>query len=140
MKELKADSTKKWYVIHYQLTNELRLIKGFNTAYKRMQWDKPAPTLTQNFQFEASDNKIHPAQNRVLSIYEGLKIQTITDYNYNFIIKNKLPLKSIMQEIIGESVPPKLIEIISKKIIEIDDGNVKIEQYQLDFKQETIKN
>ena len=30
MKELKADSTKKWYVIHYQLTNELRLIENLS--------------------------------------------------------------------------------------------------------------
>ncbi len=104
-------------------TKQLRLIKGFNTSYKRMEWNKPAPTLTQNFQFEASDNKIHPSQNRVLSLYEGLVLQTISNYDYKFIYNGQLISKTIMTEIIGESVPPKLIEMICKKIINIQSGN-----------------
>ena len=31
-------------------TGEKRIMKGFVSAYKRMSWDKPASTLTQNFQ------------------------------------------------------------------------------------------
>lgn len=38
-------------------TGERRLLKGYDTAYRRMEWDKPAATLTQNFIFEASDKK-----------------------------------------------------------------------------------
>ena len=32
-------------------TGEKRIMKGFVSAYKRMNWDEPASTLTQNFQF-----------------------------------------------------------------------------------------
>lgn len=106
-------------------TKEIRLIKGYNSAYRRMEWDKPAGTLTQNFQFEASDKKVHPSQTRVLSIYEALIIQTINQYDYDFRINNKPISKTLFTEIIGESVPPKLIDIICKKIITISDLNYR---------------
>ena len=102
-------------------TGERRLLKGFHSAYRRMEWDRPAHALTQNYQFEASDNKIHPDQNRVLSIYEALVLQTIADYEYNFELKGELIPRSLFAEIIGESVPPKLIEFICDKIITISD-------------------
>ncbi|KIL07561.1 DNA methyltransferase [Clostridium botulinum] len=103
-------------------TNELRLIKGYDSSYRRMEWDKPAGTLTQNFQFEASDKKVHPNQTRVLSIYEALILQTINQYKYDFQIGNKPISKTMFTEIIGESVPPKLIDIICEKIISITDS------------------
>jgi len=100
-------------------TGRRRLIRGFHSAYRRMVWDKPANTLTQNFQFEASDNKIHPDQNRVLSIYEALRIQTISDYKYEFVLNGKTISRSMFAEIIGESAPPKLIDIICSEILKI---------------------
>lgn len=103
-------------------TGERRLIKGFHSAYRRMEWDRPAHTLTQNFQFEASDNKVHPEQNRVLSTYEALILQTITDYNYTFEIKGKKISRSLFARIIGESVPPKLIDIICRKMLDLSFG------------------
>ena len=112
-------------------TGKLRLIKGFDTAYKRMEWNKPAPTLTQNFQFEASDNKIHPSQNRVLSIYEALILQGTSNYEYSFLYKNEIAPKSQMQEVIGESVPPKLIDIVCKKILNVESGAIKSKQLLL---------
>lgn len=97
-------------------TGKRRLIKGYDTAYRRMDWNSPAPTLTQNFIFEASDKKVHPDQARVLSIYEALILQTITDYSYNLSIGGKPITKNMCAEIIGESVPPRLIEIICNHI------------------------
>ena len=32
-----------------KVTGERRRIKGFDSAYKRMSWDTPAPTLTQSY-------------------------------------------------------------------------------------------
>ena len=91
-------------------TGERRLLKGFHSAYRRMKWDEPAPALTQNFIYEASDNKVHPEQTRVLSIYEALLIQTIVDYEYQFILKGSPISPAMFAEIIGESVPPRLID------------------------------
>lgn len=103
-------------------TGERRRIKGFDSAYKRMSWDTPSPTLTQNLQAEASDKKIHPTQNRTLSIYEGLCLQTIADYDYKFSIDGKKITANSCCKVIGESVPPRLIELICRTIIEIEGG------------------
>lgn len=104
-------------------TGEKRLMKGFVSAYKRMSWDEPASTLTQNFQYACSDNKIHPSQTRVLSLYEGLVIQTIADYDYSFKINGKLVKDGIIRDTIGESIPPKVTDMICKLIVSESESN-----------------
>jgi len=98
-----------------------RLLKGYDTAYRRMNWDEPAATLTQNFIFEASDKKVHPEQTRVLSIYEALILQTIADYDYSLTINGEYISKNLCAEIIGESVPPRLIEMVCRQIVKISE-------------------
>lgn len=100
-------------------TGEKKIMKAFVSAYKRMSWNVPASTLTQNFQYACSDNKLHPTQDRVLSLYEGLIIQTIARYPYSFEIDGKLVPDGLIRDTIGESVPPLLIDKIVKHIIEI---------------------
>lgn len=100
-------------------TGRYRIMKAFTSAYKRMSWDEPASTLTQNFQYACSDNKLHPSQDRVLSLYEGLILQSIADYPYSFVIDGKQVPDGLIRDTIGESVPPKLIDLVSKHIIEI---------------------
>ena len=107
-----------------RVTKERRLIKGFDSAYRRMSWDSPSPTLTQNFQYEASDKKLHPEQNRVLSVYEGLILQTINQYNYRFTINGKKISRVLCCDIIGESVPPLIIEMICRNIINIEKKQI----------------
>ena len=100
-------------------TGKKRLMKGFVSAYKRMKWDEPASTLTQNFQYACSDNKIHPSQSRVLSLYEGIVIQTISDYPYSFYINGKMCSDSLIRDTIGESVPPRVMDLICSYILKI---------------------
>ena len=99
-----------------------RLLKGFHSAYRRMKWDEPARTLTQNFLYEASDNKVHPEQNRVLSVLEALILQTIDRYDYRFTIAGKDIGPAKIAEVVGESVPPYLIEKICRMMIEVSYG------------------
>lgn len=101
-------------------TEEKRIMKGYTSAYKRMTWDEPASTLTQNFQYACSDNKVHPSQTRVLSLWEGLIIQTISAYPYSFVINGKQVKDGLIRDTIGESVPPKIIDMVCKKIFEIE--------------------
>ena len=102
-------------------TGERRIIKGFDSAYRRMTWDTPAGTITQNFQYEASDKKLHPVQNRTLSVLEAMILQTITNYNFKFEINGKTIRRNLCCQIIGESVPPKLIELIVNQILKISE-------------------
>ena len=96
-----------------------RLMKGFVSAYKRMYWDEPASTLTQNFQYACSDNKVHPDQSRVLSLYEALVLQTIAQYNYSFVIDGKTVSDGLIRDTIGESVPPLVIDKVVKNILSV---------------------
>lgn len=102
-------------------TGKRRLLKGFHSAYRRMKWDEPATALTQNFIYEASDNKIHPEQNRVLSIYEAMVVQTISDYDYEFELGGNMISNAMFAQIIGESVPPRLMDIAVNKMVHIAD-------------------
>lgn len=96
-----------------------RLLRGFHSAYRRMKWDETARTLTQNFIYEASDNKVHPSQNRVLSVFEAMVIQTISRYKYEFK-KGEVEISTAqIAEVIGESVPPYLIEKICRMMREV---------------------
>lgn len=102
-------------------TGEKRIMKGFTSAYKRMFWDEPASTLTQNFQYACSDNKVHPSQSRVLSLWEAMIIQTISAYPFSFTINGKLVKDGLIRDTIGESVPPKVIDLICKQILKIEN-------------------
>ena len=102
-------------------TGEKRIMKGFVSAYKRMMWDEPASTLTQNFQYACSDNKVHPSQTRVLSLWEAIVLQTIADYPFSFTIDGKQVKDGLIRDTIGESVPPKVIDLLCKNIIKIEE-------------------
>ena len=104
-----------------KVTKEKRIMKGFVSAYKRMRWDEPASTLTQNFQYACSDNKLHPSQSRVLSLYEGLILQSIANYSFSFCIDGKKSTDSLIRDTIGESVPPQIIDLICAHILEFPD-------------------
>lgn len=106
-------------------TGEKRIMKAFVSAYKRMSWDVPASTLTQNFQYACSDNKLHPSQDRVLSLYEGLIIQTIAQYPYSFEIDGKMVPDGLIRDTIGESIPPLLTDKIVKHLIDISNKTQK---------------
>ncbi len=97
----------------------VRLLKGFHSAYRRMKWDETARALTQNFIYEASDNKIHPQQNRVLSVLEALILHSIDKYEYSFMIDGRSLNTARIAEVIGESVPPYLIEKICRMMISV---------------------
>lgn len=104
-------------------TGEKRFMKAFTSAYKRMSWDEPASTLTQNFQYACSDNKLHPSQNRVLSLYEALIIQTILPYGFSFCIDGHFVKDSLIRDTIGESVPPLFMDKIIKYILSYNNAD-----------------
>lgn len=106
-------------------TGEKRIMKGYVSAYKRMFWDKPASTITTRFQFVSSDHNVHPDQNRVLSLYEGMVLQTISDYDFVFEIDGKRVNSGLIRDTIGESIPPKVIDLIMKNLLLISSGGIR---------------
>ena len=100
-----------------------RLMKGYTSAYKRMSWDAPASTLTRNLSYACSDNKLHPSQNRVLSLYEAMILHTVTEYEFYWQRSSgKRVSDKLVREIIGESIPPIGLESIFSHLSSILSG------------------
>lgn len=82
-----------------------RLIKGFKSSYRRMHSGRPAPTITTASSHLGSDYKIHPWENRVLSIRECADLQTVPRfYDWQWTIENHRMY--LVRQVIGEAVPP----------------------------------
>lgn len=111
---------------------QYRLMKGYTSAYKRMSWDSPASTLTRNLSYACSDNKVHPEQNRVLSLYEAMILHTITNYEFYWQrADGKKVSDKLIRELIGESIPPAGLEKIFCHLANILKGE------QLPIKEKT---
>lgn len=103
--------------------SEYRLMKGYTSAYKRMRWDMPSPTLTRNLSYACSDNKLHPVQNRVLSLHEAMILHTVIEYDFHWKRKDgKKVSDKLIRELIGESIPPAGLEKIFLHLKSIADG------------------
>ena len=89
--------------------------KSYPGVYGRMEWDKPAPTITTQFYGFGNGRFGHPEQDRALSIREGALIQTFPD-NYEFAPpEEEIHLKTIGRQI-GNAVPVQLGRIIARSI------------------------
>ena len=115
----------------------MRLIRGFKTSYRRLKWDSPASTITQNSGVISSDMKGHPEQNRVLSVREILLLSTLqehpgTEYpwdgHYQFTSKREDDSEfydgeftpKLVRQVIGESIPPLAMARIVRHIMKVD--------------------
>ena len=101
-------------------------MSGYTSAYKRMDADLPAPALTRNLSYPCSDQKLHPTQNRVLSLAEAMTLHTIDRYPYRWgpirVRRGKrertetVAADSLIRLVIGESVPPLYFDRLGEHI------------------------
>ena len=112
--------------IYYPRKKDGTKIKGYDTTYHRMFWDKPAPTITRYNGVVGSQNNVHPGKAwkkdkngdmmytnpRVLTIYELMKATSLPD-DWN------IPMwasEQLIRHVIGEGIPPLLIKNIVKNM------------------------
>jgi DNA (cytosine-5)-methyltransferase 1 len=82
-----------------------RLVRGFKSSYRRMCPDRPAPTVTTASSHLGSDYKIHPWENRVLSIRECVELQTVPKaYSWEWAMEDGHHY--LIREVVGEAIPP----------------------------------
>ncbi len=118
----------------------IRLMSGYTSAYKRMDPDLPAPALTRNLSYPCSDQKLHPYQNRVLSLAEAMRIHTLDRYDFQWGplkqgsgTRRKKPgmaPDSLIRLVIGESVPPLFFHLLGKHILAFSDPQALAEVRQ----------
>jgi DNA (cytosine-5)-methyltransferase 1 len=89
--------------------------KTYRNVYGRMEWDKPAPTITTQFYGFGNGRFGHPEQDRAISIKEAAILQSFPQ-KYQFTsAKEKINIHKLAQ-LIGNAVPPKLGQAIAKSI------------------------
>lgn len=121
--------------------------------YSRCYWDKIAPCVHTRNDILASQNTVHPNDNRVFSIRELMLMMTIPNEfkwsNIEFEILNNLTFeekkKFLKQEelnirhCIGEAVPTKIFEqiaqnikkVLNQKVLSINEINKIINEFNL---------
>jgi len=89
--------------------------KSFGSVYGRMNWDKPAPTMTTLCTGIGNGRFGHPVQNRAISLREAALFQTFP-IDYEFFKPSETITMTKASRYIGNAVPPKLGEITAKSI------------------------
>ena len=88
----------------------------YSSVYGRMEWDKPAPTITTQFNGFGNGRFGHPVQNRAISLREGALLQTFPK-DYSFVpVGSTIHIKHVAR-MIGNAVPVSLGEAIGKSIM-----------------------
>ena len=107
---------------YYPKTIEGRKVKGFSTTYKRISWDKPAPTITMMNGSISSQNNVHPGRKKKDGTYSDPRVLTLREI---FILSSLPPewpypewaSDNLVRHVIGEGIPPKFVSAIFSKII-----------------------
>ncbi|MGL4951446.1 MAG: DNA cytosine methyltransferase [Mycoplasma sp.] len=103
---------------------------GNSDKYKRQKWNQIAPCVHTRNDILASQNTIHPHDDRVFSVRELMKFMTIPN-SFKWVIENETSLNSLtkieketflkkhenlIRASIGEAVPTNIFRQIAKKI------------------------
>lgn len=89
----------------------------YPSVYGRMEWDKPAPTITtQCFGF-GNGRFGHPEQDRAITLREAAMLQTFPR-NYKFVPPETAVRFNKMGRLIGNAVPVRLGEAIGRTLVE----------------------
>ena len=97
--------------------------KTYPAVYGRMEWDKPAPTITTQFFGYGNGRFGHPSQHRAISIREGAILQSFPT-QYEFHPEAETLSFATLGRMIGNAVPVRLGEIIGDAILEhVSEGS-----------------
>ncbi|MCB1817113.1 MAG: DNA cytosine methyltransferase [Chromatiaceae bacterium] len=90
--------------------------RTYPSVYGRMEWNKPAPTMTtQCFGF-GNGRFGHPEQNRAISLREAAILQSFPR-NYAFVPPGKPVEFSVVGRLIGNAVPVDLGRAIARSLL-----------------------
>lgn len=87
--------------------------RAVTDVWGRMRWEEPTNTLRTCFQNPSKGRYIHPEQNRVVTIREGARLQTIPDA-WSFVG----PRTRVVNQI-GNAVPPLLGRAVARGVREL---------------------
>lgn len=108
-------------LVYYPTLKNGKKSKGYKNTYKRQWWDRPAYTITKYTSRLGSQENGHPGRliyddgteegriysdPRTMTIFELIRLSSLPD-NWNVPLDTS---SNLLREIIGEGVPPRLLE------------------------------
>ena len=84
-------------------------------VYGRMEWDKPAPTMTTLCNGYGNGRFGHPEQDRAISLREAAIFQSFPP-KYRFAKEGEPVVVKSLARLIGNAVPPKLGEAVGRAL------------------------
>ena len=104
--------------------------KTYPSVYGRMEWDKPAPTMTTQCHGYGNGRFGHPKQDRAISLREAAILQSFPR-TYRFVRPGDPVQFSVVGRLIGNAVPVYLGRAIARSILghlSSLDGQARISQ------------
>lgn len=104
--------------VYYPTKENGERVKGYNTTYRRILWDEPAPTITIRNDAISSQRNVHPGRKLADGTYSDARVLTPLE----LMLLNSIPTnwsipedtnELLIRQCIGESIPPLML----KKII-----------------------
>lgn len=105
-------------------------VKGYQSSYRRIRWDAPAPTITMRNDCIASQRNVHPGRELSDGTYSDARVLTPLE----LMILDSLPVdwnipdntpELLIRQCIGESIPPLMLKNIVSGIEELEDTDMK---------------
>lgn len=88
---------------------------NYVSVYGRMEWDKPAPTITTQSNNYGSGRFGHPEQDRAITLREAAMLQSFPR-EYQFVHEDDPVSIKTLAKLIGNAVPVKLGSAIARSI------------------------
>ena len=123
MKHTKSGETAFNNPIHFPKKQNGEKIKGFSTTYKRIDPNKPCATITMCNGGISSQNNVHYGRLKEDNTYSDSRVLTIHELMILMAIpinRFKIPENisdNFLREVIGEAVPPLIINKLLSSII-----------------------
>lgn len=128
MKHTPTGKTAFWNPVYYPQKKDGTRIKGYESSYRRIRWDMPAPTITMRNDCIASQRNVHPGRQLPDGTYSDARVLTPLE----LMILDSLPKdwnipddtpELLIRQCIGESIPPLMLKEIVAMI-----GKTNMEQ------------
>jgi DNA (cytosine-5)-methyltransferase 1 len=107
--------------IYYPQKTNGEKIKSYDTTYRRIKWDEPAPTITMRNDAISSQLNVHPGRIKEDGTYSDARVLTplelmlLSSLPKDWNIPSDTP-ELLIRKCIGECIPPLLIKKIVAEI------------------------
>ena len=112
--------------VYYPQKKDGTRIKGYESSYRRIRWDAPAPTITIRNDCIASQRNVHPGRLLTDGTYSDARVLTplelmlLDSLPANWNIPDDTP-ELLIRQCIGESIPPLMLKEIVRGIYDEQD-------------------